>query len=408
MAGGRSGLGLVFLCLLLSVTTLWLDRRTIGWIVGAEKEETVVNIDAGTGQAATREPFPRLPSLEERLEYYLGAWNNPSIEPLSYRTLNETHAEISDRWIVATNDILVDSIVQANDTLIRACARNESNWLHFYCQDVEERLLNVRERLGLPSHLPILIQFGDGTYSHAHDGLPPLPHFRKFRTLEQQPYPILVPLNTDRHYGLLPHVNRNDVPYASKNNQSIFWGGPNGPSSPLTGKEHCLALPRCRLVYNMAHSKLVVAQLVRTRGMFPDVLDGRTLVGGRIELKDYLQYKGIIIVEGNDVASGLKWALYSQSVVLMAAPTKVSFVLEDWLQPWVHYIPLQEDWSDVEEQTQWMLDHEDESLAMAQRGRQWIEHMWFHNQTELQDAVLQRYAAQFGVTKSRHRAERHW
>ena len=53
-----------------------------------------------------------------------------------------------------------------------------------------------------------------------------------------------------------------------------------------------------------------------------------------MSVKEMLKNKAIIMMEGNDVASGLKWALYSSSVVMMPVPTVTSWALEEMLQPW--------------------------------------------------------------------------
>ena len=52
---------------------------------------------------------------------------------------------------------------------------------------------------------------------------------------------------------------------------------------------------------------------------------------------------------GNDVSSGLKWALLSRSVVIMQTPTKTSYAMKELLQPWTHYIPIDDRFSDVED-----------------------------------------------------------
>jgi hypothetical protein len=66
-----------------------------------------------------------------------------------------------------------------------------------------------------------------------------------------------------------------------------------------------------------------------------------------IPWRDMLKYRYIVSVEGNDVASNLKWALASKSVVLMPTPSRESFALESKLKPWVHYVPLSYDTSDL-------------------------------------------------------------
>ena len=60
----------------------------------------------------------------------------------------------------------------------------------------------------------------------------------------------------------------------------------------------------------------------------------------------------LISVEGNDVATGLKWMLYSNSVVFMPPPTKETRFREGSLVPWLHYVPLAEDFTDLIEKIQ--------------------------------------------------------
>jgi len=53
-------------------------------------------------------------------------------------------------------------------------------------------------------------------------------------------------------------------------------------------------------------------------------------------MADLLKYKVVIVLEGNNVASGLKWALASNSVLVMPPPTIASWAMEELLEPWVH------------------------------------------------------------------------
>jgi hypothetical protein len=62
-----------------------------------------------------------------------------------------------------------------------------------------------------------------------------------------------------------------------------------------------------------------------------------------------LQHKAVIMVEGNDVATGLKWALLSNSAALMTPPSKMTHAMEDLLEMWVHCVPLAVDFFNVEE-----------------------------------------------------------
>jgi hypothetical protein len=72
-----------------------------------------------------------------------------------------------------------------------------------------------------------------------------------------------------------------------------------------------------------------------------------------LSLKDMLQYKYVLSVEGNDVASNLKWVMCSQSLVVAPRPQIESWFMESRLQPYVHYLPVQDDFSDLERQIEW-------------------------------------------------------
>jgi hypothetical protein len=137
----------------------------------------------------------------------------------------------------------------------------------------------------------------------------------------------------------------------------------------------------------------------------PDVLNGVPLVGETITVKEMMRYKGIIMLEGNDVASGLKWALLSQSVVLMPTPRHTSWCMEELLEPWVHYIPLKDDASDAAEMMKWLVDNEEEGRRIAQRGTLWMEDLIFHPDAArddrlIKEELLRRYFAHFAFEVS--------
>ena len=76
-----------------------------------------------------------------------------------------------------------------------------------------------------------------------------------------------------------------------------------------------------------------------------------------ISIREMLQYKFLISIERNDVATDLKWKLYSKSLVFMRRPTVFSWLMEDKLIPYYHYIPLNDDFTDLNEKYQWALEN---------------------------------------------------
>ncbi len=66
-------------------------------------------------------------------------------------------------------------------------------------------------------------------------------------------------------------------------------------------------------------------------------------------ITEQCQYKYIISIEGNDVATNLKWILKSNSICFMRKPRFETWFMEGQLKPNVHYIELRDDFSDLEE-----------------------------------------------------------
>ena len=78
--------------------------------------------------------------------------------------------------------------------------------------------------------------------------------------------------------------------------------------------------------------------------------------------------------------------------------------MEHLLQPYVHYVPIWANCSNVEQQVQWVLDHDDQAQAIAHQGSLWIQDLVLHPQAAADDQaifrlVLQRYARHFRATE---------
>ena len=119
---------------------------------------------------------------------------------------------------------------------------------------------------------------------------------------------------------------------------------------------------------------------------------GAHLVKGHKSIEELLGCKFLICVEGNDVASGLKWMLHSNSVVMMPRPTTSSWLMEDKLEPFVHYIPLADDFSDANERFDWAINHEDECMKISHHASQFIaQFLDPEKEVLIECAVMRRY-----------------
>lgn len=151
----------------------------------------------------------------------------------------------------------------------------------------------------------------------------------------------------------------------------------------------CTTIPRCNLVYTVKKSKRsdIAAQLTMAWDYMNNV-SRYNLVGGKWDIRKQEEQKMLISIEGNDLASGLKWMLYSTSVVLMVPPTKMSFALENFLEPWIHFVPLKADWSDLEKMVDWVHENDGEAEQIALNGKTFISDLLFGEEAELDNALI--------------------
>lgn len=70
---------------------------------------------------------------------------------------------------------------------------------------------------------------------------------------------------------------------------------------------------------------------------------------GYLNIGDQLKYKFILSLEGNDVASNLKWILSSNSLCFMVRPRFETWFMEGRLVPGKHYVLLRDDYADLDE-----------------------------------------------------------
>jgi hypothetical protein len=106
--------------------------------------------------------------------------------------------------------------------------------------------------------------------------------------------------------------------------------------------------------------------------------------------KEILRYKVVISLEGNDVSSGLKWMLFSNSVVMMQPPTVTSWLMEELLEPWVHYIPLNQDGSNTEEMVKWVSENDLKARKIAERSTLFMYDLVYHADAAKDDLAIKK------------------
>lgn len=97
-----------------------------------------------------------------------------------------------------------------------------------------------------------------------------------------------------------------------------------------------------------------------------------SLQAGKLTINDHFKYRYIMSLEGNDVASNLKWVMSSNCIAVMPRPTCESWFMEGTLVPNYHYIEIKPDFSDLEERIQYYNEHTEEALAIIEHAHEFV------------------------------------
>lgn len=194
---------------------------------------------------------------------------------------------------------------------------------------------------------------------------------------------ILLKLNNLTHSFMLKDIPKYDIAFTSKNNK-LIWRGCS------TNKRNGLRETLVKKFQNHINPDIDIKYDKLVQGYNND--KNQFIIGNRLSYSDHLKSKFILSIEGNDVATNLKWLLLSNSVVLMPTPTVCSWFMEDQLKPFVHYIPIKSDFSDLEEKYKWCLDNLGTCETIAKNATKYIEiFLDEKNENELIQKVIENY-----------------
>ena len=214
------------------------------------------------------------------------------------------------------------------------------------------------------TNYPIEFRFSDATK------LFNFPIFTKARLIEGDVRNLVV-INMDkvRHFDFV-----NDrTSYQSKINQ-VVWRGPAHQPWRIEFLNNFYGKTRCD---------------VGRTDKNPDGIHQRK---PWMSVTEQLNYKFILSIEGNDVATNLKWIMSSNSLCFMTRPTKETWFMEGLLKADHHYVMLKNDYSDLIEKMDYYLAHEEEALAIIQNAHAWVAQFQNPRDEEIVSLlVLQKY-----------------
>jgi len=371
----------------------------------------------------------RFPSVQDRIKFYMGKWYDSEPNGIFYSDVFINGVERHLEKVTNVLDyhegfgrLLINPFEMSPRAMFRNYAsgykqndkfRNGRNYL----RDIIDLAI-----LHNKSSTPVLIHYGDGLSSAGSRKLigREYPVFGKVRDVIAEKdeenhwrYPsgtrhcrqcgkkhsnIIWPLNRGRHFSTVATVPNKDIPWDMKISKAVWRGRIEKEDLANADLPYEISSWRQRLelVRSNLDSKIIDAKFT---GKIKSIPQG--YIGEPLHLEEMLKYKYLVSIEGNDVSSGLKWMLFSNSVVLTPPITWESWAMETFLKPFVHYIPIHANMSNVDEMISWAESHQEECQTIVKRSTLFIYDLLFHpdaykDEEVILSSIIKRYEDIFG------------
>jgi len=177
-----------------------------------------------------------------------------------------------------------------------------------------------------------------------------------------------------------------DMPWMDRQNKIIWRGSTTGLFYQKL--EDLDRLPRYRLCSTMARlgdiadvgfTGVVQASDDQQEGAIRDRLIGENLFRSFIPMSDMAQCRYVLDIDGNSNS----WN-FIEKMRLGCCLLRVESHWRQWfwprMRPWVHYVPIANDLSDLAEIVRWCLAHEAECEAIANQGLEFGKSMRFDDE----------------------------
>ncbi|MFI3283111.1 MAG: glycosyl transferase family 90 [Rikenellaceae bacterium] len=223
----------------------------------------------------------------------------------------------------------------------------------------------------LPGHLIWAQSFGDVDFVN------PLPAITKSRPIgDHNQNNIILKLNKLRHF-----IRTNDKKsFDEKDKIAVFRGDIRGKDCRMRFVEKYINSTMCD-TGDVSKAKYLPSEWFKPKMTIPE----------------QLCHKFIVTLEGNDVASNLKWVMSSNSIAVMPRPTCETWFMEGRLIPNVHYIEIEDDLSDLEERLQYYLDNPHEAHKIIENAHNhWAQFLDRDREDLISHLVLKKYFNQTG------------
>ncbi len=168
-----------------------------------------------------------------------------------------------------------------------------------------------------------------------------------------------------------------------KKSDTAWWGG------ALTGdwwsKNEPRTITRREVLEHFARSPSDRICLQMTQLSGSSATPKGVRLSGKFTKKQAFSHKCIVMLPGNDISSGSSWYFCGNSVVLMPRPHQ-EHILYFEMEPWQHYVPIENDPNDILVKLDWVLNNQEKAQQIVKNSHQrlnWLcgpEYKWACNE----------------------------
>jgi hypothetical protein len=199
---------------------------------------------------------------------------------------------------------------------------------------------------------------------------------------------VILPIDWVRHWEYVDNLIDNDIDWKNKQNKCVWRGVSTGHKNDPHGNRFIL----CKRWANIDNYLVDIgfSKIVQNGYGIPEIC--KKFLKNKLSVKDMLKFKYIISAPGNDKDSGLQWKLASNSIVLMPIPKTHSWLMENLLQPWVHYVPLNNDYEDLIDKIYWCEQNNDKCQQICKNASKWVYSIKdYINNKKLVKQIIRKY-----------------
>lgn len=168
--------------------------------------------------------------------------------------------------------------------------------------------------------------------------------------------------------GVVGHMTEhiNKIRWEDKSPVAYWRGSPTGGLFPTARSRVVLASNNTTIDAKFIRDSMHIER--DQVGMLIDTYQEDEFWTNRVSPQSHINYKYILIVDGNCISSSYQWVFASGSVPVMITHPNNEFWFKRYLKPMETFVPIDYSLCDLEEKIQWLRDNDDKAKQIAKNA----------------------------------------